>query len=124
MERTDAEAETPILWPLDAKSQVIGKYPDAGKDRRQEEKGTAENEMIRQHHQLNGHEFAQTPGDSSEGQGSLVCCIPWGLQRVRYDLATEQNVFENAKSIEFPKLLAKYKVGLLKLGTSKLTKLQ
>ena len=47
MERTDAEAETPILWPLDAKSQVIGKYPDAGKDRRQEEKGTAENEMIR-----------------------------------------------------------------------------
>ena len=47
MERTDAEAETPILWPLDARSQVIGKDPDAGKDRRQEEKGAAENEMIR-----------------------------------------------------------------------------
>ena len=123
MERTDAEAETPILWPLDARSQVIGKDPDAGKDRRQEEKGAAENE-IRQHHQLNGHELAQTPGDSSEEQGSLVCCIPWGLQRVRYDFATEQNVFENAKSIKFPKLLAKYKVGLLKLGTSRLTKLQ
>ena len=47
MGRTDAESETPILWPPDAKSQVIGKDPDGGKDRRQEEKGAAENEMIR-----------------------------------------------------------------------------
>ena len=55
--RTDAEAETPIIWPLDAKSQLLGKDPDAGKDWRQEEKGTTEDEMVGWHHQLNGHEF-------------------------------------------------------------------
>ena len=55
--RTDAEAETPILWPLDAKSQIIGKDPNAGKDGRQEEKGRIEVEMVGWHHQLNGHEF-------------------------------------------------------------------
>ena len=55
--RTDAEAETPVLWPSDAKSSLIWKDPDAGKDWRQEEKGTTENEMIGWHHQLNRHEF-------------------------------------------------------------------
>ena len=75
--RTDAEAETPILWPPDVKSQLIGKDPDARKDRRQEEEGTTEDEMVRWHHQLNGHQFEQTPGDG-EGQRSLVCCSPWG----------------------------------------------
>ena len=55
--RTDAEAETPILWPPEAKSWLIGKDLDAGKDWRQKEKGTAEDEMVRLHHQLNGHEF-------------------------------------------------------------------
>ena len=55
--RTDAEAETPILWPPDAKSWLIWKDPDAGKDWGQEEKGTTENEMVGWHHQLNGHEF-------------------------------------------------------------------
>ena len=55
--RTDAEAETPILWPLDAKSQIIGKDPNAGKDGRQEEKGMTEDEMVGWHHQLNGNEF-------------------------------------------------------------------
>ena len=55
--RTDAEAETPILWPPDVKNQFIGKDPDAGKDWRQEEKGTTEDEMVGWHHQLNGHEF-------------------------------------------------------------------
>ena len=74
---TDAEAEAPILLPPDVKSQLIGKDPDAGKDWRQKEKGMAENEMVRQHHWLNGHEFEQTLGHS-EGQGSLVCCSPWG----------------------------------------------
>ena len=49
---TDAEAETPILWPPDAKNQLIGKDPDAGKDRRWEEKGTTEDEMVGWHHQL------------------------------------------------------------------------
>ena len=74
--RTDAEAETPILWPRDAKNGFIGKDPDAGKDGRQEEKGTTEDEMVGWHHRLNGHEFEQAPGDG-EGQGSLVCCTPW-----------------------------------------------
>ena len=55
--RTDAEAETPILWPPDAKNQLIGKDPDAGKDWRQEGKGTTEDEMAGWHHRLNGHEF-------------------------------------------------------------------
>jgi len=55
--RTDAEAETPMLWPPDAKNWLIGKHPDAGKDQRQEEKGTTEDEMVGWHHQLNGHEF-------------------------------------------------------------------
>ena len=55
--RTDAEAETPILWPPDAKNWLIGKDPDSGKDWRQEEKGTTEDEMVGWHHQLDGHEF-------------------------------------------------------------------
>ena len=75
--RTDAEVEAPTLWSLDVKSCLIGKDPDAGKDWRQEEKGVTEDEMVRWHHWLNGHEFEQTPGDS-KGQGSLVCCSPWG----------------------------------------------
>ena len=74
--RTDAKAEVPILWPPDAKSWLIGKDPDAGKDWRQEEKGMTEDEMVGWHHQLNGHEFEQTLGDS-EGQGSLACYGPW-----------------------------------------------
>ena len=59
--KTDPEA--PILWPLDAKSQLIGKDPDAGKDQRQEEKGATEDEMVGWYHGLNGHEFEQTLGD-------------------------------------------------------------
>ena len=75
--RTDAEAETPILWPPDAKNWLIGKDPDAGKDWRQEEKGTTEDEMAGWHHQLDGHEFKQTLG-VGDGQRSLECCSPWG----------------------------------------------
>ena len=75
--RTDAEAEAPILWPPDAKSWLIGKDRDAGKDWKQEEKGTTDNKMLGWHHRLNGHEFEQGPGDG-EGQGSLVCCSSWG----------------------------------------------
>ena len=74
--RTDVEAETPILWPPDAKSWHIWKYPDAGKDWRWEEKGTAEDEMVGWHHQLNGHESEQAPG-AGDRQGSLACCSPW-----------------------------------------------
>ena len=77
--RTDAEAEAPILWLPDAKNQLIGKDPDAGRDPGQEEKGPAEHNMIGWHHQLNGHEFEQALRDS-EGQGSLVCCSPWGFK--------------------------------------------
>ena len=75
--RTDVEAETPILWPPDGKSWLTGKDLDAGKDWGQEKKGTTEDEMVGWYHGLNGHEFEQTPGDG-EGQGSLVCCSPWG----------------------------------------------
>ena len=77
IENTDVEAETPILWPPDVKSWCIRKDPDAGKDWRQEEKGTTEDEMIGWHHQLDGHEFEQFLG-IDDGQGSLVCCSPWG----------------------------------------------
>ena len=75
--KTDAEAEALILWPPDAKSWLIGKDPDAGKDWRQEEKGTTEDEMVGWHHQLDGHEFEQALGDGEE-QGSLAYCSPWG----------------------------------------------
>ena len=75
--RTDAEAETPILWPPDVKDWLIWKDPDAGKDWRQEEKGTTEDEIVGGHHRLDGYEFEQDPG-GGEGQGGLVCCSPWG----------------------------------------------
>ena len=70
------DAEAPILWSPDAKSRLIRKDPDAGKDWRQEEKGTTEDEMVGWHHQHNGHEFEQAKGDG-EGQGGLTCCSPW-----------------------------------------------
>ena len=74
--RSDGEAETPIPWPPDEKSQLIGKDPDDRKDWRQKEKGEAEDEMVGWHHGLNGHELEQILGDSV-GQGSLACCSPW-----------------------------------------------
>ena len=86
MGRTEAEA--PILWPPDGKSQLIGKDLDAGKDWGQEEKRATEDEMVGWHHWLNGHEFEQTPGDS-ERQESLVYYSSWGC-RVWHDKATEQ----------------------------------
>ena len=89
LEGTDAEAEAPILWPPDAKNWLIGKDPDAGKDWRQEEKGMTEDEMVGWPHQLNGHEFEQTPGDG-DGQGDLVCCGPQGHKESDNDWANEQ----------------------------------
>ena len=74
--RTDVEAEAPILWPPDEKSQLIGKDPDGGEDWRQEKEMT-EDEMAGWHPWLNGHEFEQTLGDGKE-QRSLACCSPWG----------------------------------------------
>ena len=94
--RTDAEAEAPILWPPDEKSWLTGKDPHAGEDQRQKEKGMTEGEMVRCHHWLNGHESDQTLGDR-EGQGSLACCSPWGQQRIRHDLVTEQQQVFNVR---------------------------
>ena len=75
--RTDVEAETPIFWPLDVKSWLIWKDPDAGKDWEQEEKGITEDEMVGWYHRLNGHGFGWTPG-VGDGQGGLACCGSWG----------------------------------------------
>ena len=73
--RIDAEAETAVLWPPDAKNWLTGKDPNAGKDWRQEEKGMTENEMVGWHHQLDEDEFEQALGVG--GKGSLEGCSPW-----------------------------------------------
>ena len=75
--RTDAEVETPVLWPPHVKSWLIGKDSDAGRDWGQEEKGMTEDEMTGWHHRLDGHEFEWTPG-VGDGQGGLACCNSWG----------------------------------------------
>ena len=71
--RTDVEAETPILWPPDAKTWLIGKDPDAGNNWGQEEKRMIEDEMVGWHYQLNGHGFGCTPG-VGDRQAGLGCC--------------------------------------------------
>ena len=76
--RTDADVEAPILWPPDVKNQ-LSKDPNAGKDWGQKEKGATEDEMVRWHHWLKGHEFKQAPR-VGVGQGSLVCCSSWGCK--------------------------------------------
>ena len=85
--RTDAKAETPILWPPDVKNWLFGKDPDPGKDWRQEE--TREDDMVEWYHWLEGHEFEQALGVGDK-QGSLACYSPWG-HRVRHDWLTELN---------------------------------
>ena len=95
--RTDTVAEAQIFWLSYVKSWLIRKDPDAGKDWRQEEKGTTEDEMVRWHHQLNGHEFEQAPGDD-EGQGSLACCSPWG-HRVGHDWATKEQQLHDSVEV-------------------------
>ena len=94
--RTDAKAETPILWPLNAKGWLIRKDPDAGKDGKQEKKGMTEDNMVWWHHQLNGHEFEQALGDG-KGQGSLECCSPWG--RKESDMTEWLNNNNNKRKI-------------------------
>jgi len=86
--RTDAEAQTPILWPSDAKNWLIWKDSNARKDWRRE-KGMKEDEMVRWHHQLNGHEFEQTLG-AHDGQRGLASCSPWS-HKESDDWATELN---------------------------------
>ena len=93
--RTDAEAETPIVWPPHSKNWLIWKDPNAGEDWRQEEKGMTEDEMAGWHHQLNGHEFEWTPG-VGDGQGGLECSSLWDL-RVRHSWTTELNWLLNSK---------------------------
>ena len=88
----DAEAETLVLWPPHAKSWLIGKDSDAGRDWGQEEKGTTEDEMAGWYHQLDAHEFGWTPG-VGDGQGGPVWCDSWG-RRVGHDWATELNGIE------------------------------
>ena len=78
--RNDAKAETPVLWPPDVKSWLIGKDSDAGRDWVQEEKGTTEDEMSGWHQQLDRLEFEWTPGDG-DGQGGLECCDSWGRKK-------------------------------------------
>ena len=87
--KTDAEAEAPILWPLDGKSRLIRNDPDAGKDRRQEKKGATEGELVGWHH--NGHEFEQALGDG-KGQRGLVCYSPWGCTESDITWRTEQHL--------------------------------
>ena len=81
--RTNIEAETPIFWQPDAKSWLIWKDPDAGKDWGQKEKGMTEDEMVGWHHWLDGHGFGWTPG-VGDGQGGLACCGSW-VRRVGHD---------------------------------------
>ena len=89
--RTDAEAETPILWPPDGKNWLIRKDLDVGKDWRREEKGMTEDEMVGWHHWLNGHEFEWTPG-VGDRQGGLIVLQFMGLQsRTRLSDWTELN---------------------------------
>ena len=94
--RTDAKAETPILWPPHAKSWFIGKDSDAGRDWSQEEKGTTEDEMAEWHHQLHEHEFERTPG-VGDRQGGMLQFM--GSQRVGHDWATELNLLNWIKLI-------------------------
>ena len=81
--RNDAKAETPVLWPLHAKSWLIGKDPDAGRDWGQEEKGTTEDKMAGWHHWLDGCESELTPG-VGDGQGDLACCDSWGRKELDF----------------------------------------
>ena len=85
-----ANAKVPILWPLDARSRLIRKDSDAGKDSGQGEKGTTEDKMVGWHHWLSGHESEQAMGDG-EGQGSLACCSPWGHSCKELDMTEQLN---------------------------------
>jgi len=87
---TEAKAETPVLWPHHAKSWLIGKDSDAGRDWGQEEKGMTEDELAGWHLWLDGHESEWTPG-VGDRQGGLACCDSWGRKRVGHNWVTELN---------------------------------
>ena len=94
--RSDAEAEALIPWPPDAEHWLIGKGPDIGKDWRQEDKGTTEDEMVGWHHWLDGHEFEQAPG-VGDGQGSLMWCTPWDCKEL--DMPKQLNWTDTSVSV-------------------------
>ena len=111
-ETTDTEAETPTLWPPDAKNWLIGKAPDAGKDWRREEKGTIEDEMVGWHHRLNGHVFEQAPGVGKTGKPGMLQSVGslgvghdwatelnWIVNNVEYDLSCQQPGFQTLASL-------------------------
>ena len=116
--RTDAEAETPILYLPHVNSWLTGKDPDAWRDRGQEEKGMTEDEMVGWYHRLNGHEFEQALR-AGDGQGSLACCSPWGgkesdmTERLNWtEIYTQfttylQTVEEKTGIVQFPGLFFK-----------------
>ena len=96
--RTDAEAETPILWPPDVKNWLTGKDPDAGKDWRQEEKQTMEDEMVGWHHWLDEHEFELDLG-AGDRQGNLACCSSLGCKES--DMTEQMNWTELRSSSRY-----------------------
>ena len=98
--RNDAKAETPVLWPSHAKSWLIGKDSDAGRDLGQEEKGTTEDEMAGCHHWVNGREPEWTPG-VVDGQGGLACCDSWGHKELN---TTEQLIWSDLNMTRPPDL--------------------
>ena len=99
---TDAEAETPILWPPEGKSWLIGKYPDAERDWGQEEKGKTEDEMAGWHHRLDGHEFEWSLG-VGDGQGGLACCDSWGCKESDTTEQLNWTDWTSLKSFEYVK---------------------
>ena len=108
IERTDAEPETPILWPPHVKSWLIGKDSDAGRDWGQEDKGTTEDEMAGWHHRLHGCEFEWTPG-VGDGHGGLACYSSWGCKesdRTEWLNWTEPQVHHHFWSILVPSIVS------------------
>ena len=101
---TDAEGETPIFWPPRAKSWLIGKDSDAGRDWGQEEKRTTEDEMAGWHHRLDGHESEWTLG-VGDGQGGLACCDSWG--RKKSDMTERLNWTEQKNTLNLNKISAR-----------------
>ena len=108
--RNDAKAETPVLWPPHAKSWLIGKASDTGRDWGQEEKGTTEDEMAGWHHWLDGLESEWTPG-VCDGQGGLACCDSWGCKEL--DMTERLNLLNWTEhlysKVFYPKELREYR---------------
>ena len=105
--RTDAEAETPILWTPDVKSWFIGKDPNAGKDWRWGEKEMTEDEMVEWHHWLSGLEFEQAPR-VGDGKWGLACCSPWSCKEL--DMTERMNWTERQNTYEWEELVIFYSI--------------